>query len=243
MNGSSNEQSMVQFNLHLAFQWFFVNNPLDYYTLLPLQNCFMDILVWRAVSASRLVKSPDSHASEPRSRLVGSSWLCYGKFHFTVQWNARNLFLVPPCVKSGKQACLSEGKLESNWPCSIQNIAEFNEIENSSQYSGKSGHTDHESIIESVSAVPHDKAVALAACHQPGVCRQIPYIGSERKNSVRKTSERYKHREEKLGSIVLRPVEIPPLYRIWRTPTTYSCSNMSSWPMSRLLILCCAWMP
>ena len=45
-----------------------------------------------------------------------------------------------------------------------------------------------------VSAVPHDKAVALAACRQPGGCRRILYIGSERKNSVRKTGEHYKHR-------------------------------------------------
>ena len=34
---------------------------------------------------------------------------------------------------------LSEGELESTWPCSIQNIAEFNEIENSSPYSGEDG--------------------------------------------------------------------------------------------------------
>ena len=33
-----------------------------------------------AVSASRLVKSPDSHASDPCSRPGGSSWLCYEKF-------------------------------------------------------------------------------------------------------------------------------------------------------------------
>ena len=33
-----------------------------------------------AVSASRLVKSPDSHASDPCSRLGGSSWLCYEIF-------------------------------------------------------------------------------------------------------------------------------------------------------------------
>ena len=56
----------------------------------------------------------------------------------------------------------------------------------------KSGHTDHEAN-RGGSAVPHDKAVALAACRQPGRCRRIPYIGSERKNSVRKTGERYKH--------------------------------------------------
>ena len=51
------------------------------------------------------------------------------------------------------------------------------------------------------------KQAALAACRQPGGCWRIPYIGSERKNSVRKTGERYKHREEKSGSVALRPVE------------------------------------
>ena len=121
-------------------------------------------------------------------------------------------------------------------------IAEFNEIECcSSQYSGKIGSHWPWSESRRVGS-SHDKAVALAACRQPGGCRRIPYIGSERKNSVRKTGERYKHREEKSGSVALRPVEIPPLYRIWRIPTAYSCSNTSSWPMSRLL-LCCAWMP
>ena len=56
---------------------------------------------------------------------------------------------------------------------------------------------------------------STSAIHsQPGGCRRIPYIGSERKNSVRKTGERYKHCEEKSGSVGLRPVEIPPFYRI-----------------------------
>ena len=39
----------------------------------------------------------------------------------------------------------------------------------------KSGHTDHEGN-RGGSAVPHDKAVALAACRQPGGCRRIRYI-------------------------------------------------------------------
>ena len=78
---------------------------------------------------------------------------------------------------------------------------------------GKSGHTDHEAN-RGGSAVPRDKAVAWAAYSQPGGCRRILYIGSERKNSVRKTGERYKHCEEKSGSVALRPMEIPPLYRI-----------------------------
>ena len=55
--------------------------------------------------------------------------------------------------------------------------------------------------------LPMIKQAALVACRQPGGCWRIPYIGSERKNSVRKTGERYKHREEKSGSVALRPVE------------------------------------
>ena len=39
-----------------------------------------------AVSASRLVKSPDSHASDPCSRLGGSSWLCDG-IYFISEFN------------------------------------------------------------------------------------------------------------------------------------------------------------
>ena len=73
----------------------------------------------------------------------------------------------------------------------------------------------------------------ISPLSKPGGCRRIPYIGLERKNSVRKAGERYKHREEKSGSVVLRPVEILHLYRMWRIPLAYSCSNTSSWPMSR----------
>ena len=132
--------------------------------------------------------------------------------------------------------------MQSTWPCSIYEAILQSSTKSSVVHPstvGKSGHTDHEAN-RGGSAVPYDKAVALAACRQPGGCRRIPYIGSEKKNSVRKTGERYKHREEKSGSVALRPVEIPPLYRIWRIPTAYSCSNTSSWPMSRLL-QCCAW--
>ena len=95
------------------------------------------------------------------------------------------------------------------------------------------------SEIEAVSAVPQDKAVALAAWRQPGHCPWIPYIWSERKNFVRKAGERYKHREEKSGSVALKPMEIPPLYRIWHTSPAYLCSSTSSWPMSRLYPVLC----
>ena len=129
----------------------------------------------------------------------------------------------------------------AKYPCSI-----YEDILQSSTKSsvvhpstvGKSGHTDHEAN-RGRSAVPHDKAVVLAACRQPGGCRRIQYIGPERKNSVRKTGERYKHCEEKSGSVALRPVEIQPLYRIWHTSPAYSCSSTSSWPLSRLYPVLC----
>ena len=155
-----------------------------------------------------------SHASDPCSRLGGSSWLCYG-IYFISEFNEMWEFLLaPPCVKSGKLAVRGWTLSQSTWTCSI-----YEDILQSSTKSsvvhpstvGKSGHTDHEAN-RGGSAVPHDKAVALAACRQPGGCRRIPYIGSERKNSVRKTGECYKHCEEK---------SVPPLYRIWRIPPAY----------------------
>ena len=122
-------------------------------------------------------------------------------------------------------------------------IAEFNENECcSSQYSGKNRVKLTMKRIEAGRQFPMIILSFGNIVVNRGGCQRIPYIGSERKNSVRKTGESYKHREEKSGSVALRPVEIPPLYRIWRIPTTYLCSNTSSWPMSRLL-LCCVWMP
>ena len=91
--------------------------------------------------------------------------------------------LAPPCVKSGKLAVRGWTLLQSTWPCSI-----YEDILQSSTKSsvvhpstvGKIG--SHWPWSESRrSAVPYDKAVALAACRQPGGCRRIPYIGSERK--------------------------------------------------------------
>ena len=73
-----------------------------------------------AVSASRLVKSPDSHASDPCSRLGGSSWLCYEIFisEFN-EMREEKFLLAPPCVKSGKLAVRGWTLLQSTWPCSI----------------------------------------------------------------------------------------------------------------------------
>ena len=122
-------------------------------------------------------------------------------------------------------------------------IAEFNEIECcSSQYSGKNRVTLTMKRIEAGRQFPMIKQLPWQLAVNRGAVGESRTSGRRRKNSVRKTGERYKHREEKSGSVALRPVEIPPLYRIWRIPTAYSCSNTSSWPMSRLL-QCCAWMP
>ena len=62
--------------------------------------------------ASRLVKSSDSHASDPCSRLGGSSWLCYGIISLQSSMKCEKFI-------SGA-TLLSEGELESTWPCSIQ---------------------------------------------------------------------------------------------------------------------------
>ena len=48
------------------------------------------------------------------------------------------IFLAPPCVKRGKQACQRANSKVAG-PAVYKNIAEFNEIENSSPYSGEDG--------------------------------------------------------------------------------------------------------
>ena len=72
---------------------------------------------------------------------------------------------------------------------------------------------NHEAKSRRCRQFPMESQLAVS---QPGDCRQIPYIGSERKISVRNAGEHYKHREEKSG-VTLRPVEIPPLCRIWHS--------------------------
>ena len=68
--------------------------------------------VQRRYLASRLVKSSDSHASDPCSRMGGSSWLCYGIISLQSSMKCEKFI-------SGA-TLLSEGELESTWPCSIQ---------------------------------------------------------------------------------------------------------------------------
>ena len=44
------------------------------------------------------------------------------------------------------------------------------------------------------------------------------------------------------ASVALRPMEIPPLYRIWRIPPAYSVVHHEFLAIGRL-IQCCAWTP
>ena len=92
----------------------------------------------------------------------------------------------------------------------------------------KSGHTDHEAN-QGGSAVPHDNTELRQYRSQPGGCRRIPYIGSERKNSVRKTGERYKHCEEKSGSVALRPVEKSTAYGAFQPHTRAQTRVPGQW--------------
>ena len=96
------------------------------------------------VSASRLVKSPDSHASDPCSRLGGSSWLCYGIISLQSSMKCEK-FISGATLREKRQASICQrANSKVLGPAVYKNIAEFNEIENSSPYNGKSGHTDHE---------------------------------------------------------------------------------------------------
>ena len=78
--------------------------------------------------ASRLVKSSDSHANDPCSRLGGSSWLCYGIISLQSSMKC-HLLVAPPCCQRANSKVLG--------PAVYKNIAEFNEIENSSPYNGE----------------------------------------------------------------------------------------------------------
>ena len=199
--------------------------------------------VWNieAVSASRLVKSPDSHASDPCSRLGGSSWLCY-RIYFISEFNEMpEIFWRHLAWKA--ESSLSEDELShkvlgpavyTKIYCRVQwNWVLFIPVQWENRVTLTMKRIEAAQQFPMIKQLPWQLAINL------GGCRRIPYIGSERKNSVRKTGERYKHREEKSGSVALRPVEIPPLYRIWRTSPAYSCSSTSSWPLSRLYPVLC----
>ena len=115
-------------------------------------------------------------------------------FHCRVKWNARNYFWRHLAWKAASKH-LSEGELESTWPCSIQKYCRVQRNREFVPVQWEIGSHWPWSEIEAVSAVPHDNTELRQYRTQPGGCRWIPYIGSERKNSVRKTGERYKHRE------------------------------------------------
>ena len=94
-----------------------------------------------AVSASRLVKSPDSHASDPCSRLGGSSWLCYEIFISEFNEMREEKISSRATLREKRKArCPRMNSLAKYLALQYirRYIAEFNEIECcSSQYSGK----------------------------------------------------------------------------------------------------------
>ena len=65
------------------------------------------------------------------------------------------------------------------------------------------------SEIEAVSA-PYNKAVALAACRQPGAVGESRIWGRRGKTPWGKPVSAINTVKEKSGSVALRPVEIPP---------------------------------
>ena len=158
------------------------------------------------------------------------------KFHFRVKWKCQK-FISGATLREKRQACCQRANSKVLGPAVYKILQSSTKSRIRSRTVGRVTLTMKRN--RGSVGISHDKAVALAACRQPGGCRRISYIGSERKNFVRKAGQRYKYLEEKSGSDALRPVEIPPLYRIWRTSPTYLCSSTSSWPMSRLYPVLC----
>ena len=74
----------------------------------------------KAVSASQLVKCPDSHAREPRSHLGGSSWLCEKNI---AEFNEKErIFPSPPCAKRDESKAAVRGRKVAG-PAVYKNIA------------------------------------------------------------------------------------------------------------------------
>ena len=121
-------------------------------------------------------------------------------------------------------------------PAAYKNIAEFNEIR-TAHSEGSCTRGRPWSEIEAVSAVPYDKAVALAACRQPGAVERIPYIGSERKTPWGKPVSAINTVRKSQAASHWGPWNSAPLPHMVHSPA-YLCSNTSSWQ-----ILCCAWTP
>ena len=103
----------------------------------------LDHCVKQAISPSRLVKSPDSHASDPCSRLGGSSWLRNISFQSSMK---SEKFISGATLREKRQACCQRANSQVTGTAVYENIiAEFNEIKNSSPYTVQwKGHQTNE---------------------------------------------------------------------------------------------------
>ena len=130
--------------------------------------------------------------------------------------------LAPPCVKSGKLAVRGWTLLQSTWALHIYEDI----LQSPTKFCfpvqwEKSGHTDHDQLNSAVMI----KQLPVAV--NRGAVGESRTSGRMKKNSVRKTGERYKHREEKSGSVRWGPWKFRPstAYGAFQPP------NTSSWPM------------
>ena len=134
---------------------------------------------------------------------------------------------------------LSEGELESTWTCSIQKYCRVQQNREFVPVQWEIGSHWPWSEIEAVSAVPHDNTELGQYHSQPGAVGESRTSGWRGKTPCGKPVSTINTVRKSQAASQLRPMEIPPLYHIWRTSPAYSCSSMSSWPLSRLYHVLC----
>ena len=181
--------------------------------------------------ASRLVKSSDSHASDPCSRLGGSSWLCYGIISLQSSMKCQKFI-------SGA-TLLSEGELESTWPCSIQKYCRVQRNRGFFPVQwGRWGRLTMKRCGRESAGRLYGRGTNPCV-----TCWKDPYNGLERgklREVNRKPGERYKQRWGKVRQAWRwGPWKIPPLYRIWRIPPAYSMVHHEFLAIGRLNPVLC----
>ena len=88
-----------------------------------------------------------------------------------------------------------------------------------------SGQTNYEAKSRRVCSSPWGGQMSLLS--NWGAVRESLSSGRRGKTLWGKPVSAINTVRKKSGSVALRPVEIPPLYQIWRIPTAYLCSNTS----------------
>ena len=202
--------SLFQIPEMVLSEWFQLLKPVE-----------ISLNIWSRYLASRLVKSSDSHASDPCSRLGGSSWLCCG----IISWQSSM-----KCEKFISGATLlSEGELESTWHCSIQKILQSSTKSRiRPRTMGKMGQTNHEAMRKG----KHWQALRQG---DESLCnlleRPLQWAG-ERKTPWGKPGERYKHRWGKVRQASRwGPWKFRPSTAYGAFPPHTQWFITSSWPL------------